>query len=351
MNLLRSASDFHAKLWRGWLIAEAVALVVVIGFADYFTGYEVAFYPFYSIPILLVVWFRDKRSAILISMLCAAVWWGADTASGHQYTNEWFRIWETVVRMMFFCLIVLAGAGVRQQRDANKARIELLERSHNLEQEIIAISERERQTIGHNLHDDLGQYLVAIGFAADSLKKNLEKESHASAPAAGHIAEQLSKAVIRTRNLARGLSPVDQNEAGLELALDQLTFSASLLSGISCSFICDGHVKNHDNKRDLHLYRIAQEALNNAMKHAQANVIVVALEVEENSLSLRISDDGTGFDPTGTGNSGMGLNIMQYRARTIGGTLEINANSPTGTVVTCTIDGLGDNKPDSVQNL
>ena len=347
MSLLRNPIKSHSKLLRGWLVAEAIALVFVIGFADYLTGYEVAFYPFYSIPILLLVWFRDTRSAILISLLCGVVWWAADAASGHEYTSEWFRIWETVVRMMFFCLIVLAGAGIRQQRDATKARIELLERSHNLEQEIISISERERQTIGQNLHDDLGQFLVAIGFAADTLKKNLEKESHPSAQAAGNIADLLNSAVIRTRQLARGISPVDQNEVGLELALDQLTFSASRLSGISCSFICDGRLEAHDNKRDLHLYRIAQEALNNAMKHAQAKVIVIALEVEKESLSLRISDDGKGFDPAGAGIQGMGLNIMQYRARTIGGTLEINPNSPAGTVVTCTIDGLGDNKSNS----
>ena len=129
----------------------------------------------------------------------------------------------------------------------------------------------------------------------------------------------------------------------VELALDQLAYSASALSGISCSFIHDGEGMIPDGTRDLHLYRIAQEALNNAMKHAQAKVIVIALETEGESISMRISDDGVGFDAGRKEGNGMGLNIMHYRARTIGGVLEIQSNSPAGTVVSCTIDAAGNN--------
>jgi signal transduction histidine kinase len=236
---------------------------------------------------------------------------------------------------------VLAGNGFRLQRDASRARIELLERSRKLEQEIVGISERERQNIGRDLHDDLGQYLVAIGFAADALKKRLEKGGSDEVRAAGQIADQLNQAVIRTRNFARGISPVDQGEGSLELALEQLVYSASLLSGISCSFICDGNIALRDNTQAVHLYRMAQEALNNAMKHGHAQNIIIALEADEESLSLRISDDGTGFDPGKLETKGMGLSTMRYRAQIIGGVLEIHPNPPHGTVVSCTIDTAG----------
>src|SRR5207302_9561128 len=130
MSLRERATIFLTKQPRTWLLFEAVALVAVIGFVDYVTGYEVAFFPFYSIPILMTVWFGSRKSAILISILSALVWWWADTASGHAYSQEWLRIWDTIVRLMFFCLVMYAGSAVRQQRDANRARIELLERSH-----------------------------------------------------------------------------------------------------------------------------------------------------------------------------------------------------------------------------
>ncbi|MEI8340306.1 MAG: sensor histidine kinase [Verrucomicrobiota bacterium] len=337
MNLWRNAAVFHERLSRRQLIIEAIALVVGIGIIDYLTGYELSFFPFYSIPILLLVGFDNSRAAIVISILSALAWWCADTASGHIYSNEWLRIWDTTVRLMFFCLVVVAGTGFRRNRDADRARIALLERSRSLEEEIINISEREQQRIGRDLHDELGQRLVALGFAADALKSELEFESPRGARAAEQISDQLHTAIIRARNLARGLSPVDQDDGGLESALEQLANSTSRLSGISCSFICDGPVVIPDNTHAVHLYRIAQEALNNAMKHGRAKEVVIALEATECGLSLRVSDDGGGIDSSSTEPKGMGQSIMRYRARIIGATLAIQPNLPNGTVMTCTI--------------
>jgi len=169
------------------------------------------------------------------------------------------------------------------------------------------------------------------------LNRDLERESSIRAQKAGEIANQLQDALKRTRDLARGLSPVDRDEGGLESALNELASSTSSLTGISCSFICVGQVEIRDNARAVHLFRIAQEALNNAIKHAGPTAVVVALEASDGALSLRVSDDGVGFDPTGSERKGMGLNIMRYRARMLAGTLEIQSNSPIGTMVTCTI--------------
>jgi signal transduction histidine kinase len=320
-----------------WPFILALALAVTVGLIDYLTGDEITIDPFYSIPILLIVWFGNRNLGIVISICCALAWWWADAAAGHRYSSEWIRIWDVIVRLMFFGLVMFAGSILKQQRDSIRARVELLERSQQLEREIIDISEREQQRIGRDLHDGVCQYLAAIGFTAAMLNRDLERESSSRAETAGEIANLIQDAAKRTRDLARGLSPVDRDEGGLESALDELAASTSKLAGISCSFICVGPVQIRDNARAVHLFRIAQEALSNATKHGQAKAVVIALEASDGVLSLRVSDDGIGFDPTYSERKGMGLNIMRYRARVLGGTLEIQSNSPAGTVATCTI--------------
>jgi signal transduction histidine kinase len=170
------------------------------------------------------------------------------------------------------------------------------------------------------------------------LKRDLEQDAHDRAKVAGEIAELLHDACGQTRDLARGLSPVDRDEGGLESALDELASRASRLAGISCSFLCPEPVQILDNASAMHLFRIAQESLNNATKHGHAKAVVIALESTNDIISLRVSDDGIGFDPIRSAGRGMGLNIMHYRARMIGGILEVQPSSPSGTIVTCTIE-------------
>ena len=331
-------ANFFRKQSHTSLFIQAVALAGAIAFIDYITGYEVTVLPFYAIPILFMVWFGNRNLAVIISVLSALASWWADAASGHLYSHEWVRVWDTIVRLMFFCLVVFAGSAFKQQRDASRARIELLERSQQLEQQIISISEREQQRIGRDLHDGLCQFLSAIGFTAAMLKRDLEREANARAKIAGEIAKLLQEASARTRDLARGLSPVDRDEGGLESALDELASSTSSLAEISCSFLCPEPPQILDNTLAVHLFRIAQEAVNNATKHGHAKAVIIALESTDGIVSLRVSDDGIGFSPTRSSRRGMGLNIMRYRARMIGGTLEIQSNSPSGTVVVCTIE-------------
>ena len=337
MSHVERLASFLRSQSRSCVFIEALALAIVVGFIDYLTGYEVTIWPFYSIPILVMVWFGDRNLAVLISVLSTFAWWWADRASGHLYSSEWLRAWDAAVRLIFFCLVMFAGWAFRQQRDAVRARIELLERSRQLEQEIISISEREQQRIGRDLHDGVCQYLAAIGFTASMLKQELGREANVLAEKAGEIANLLQNAAMRTRDLARGLSPVDHDEGGLESALEELAASTSRIAGISCSFICPEPVPIRDNTHSVHLFRIAQEALSNALKHGHAKAVVIAFESGDDACSLRVSDDGVGFVPSRNERNGMGLSIMRYRARIISAKLEIHSNSPTGTVVVCTI--------------
>ena len=301
-------------------------------------GYEVTIFPFYSIPILLALWFGNQRSAIAISIFSTRAWLGADIASGHRYSREWFQLWDTLVRWMFFGLVIFAGAAVRYQRDAIRARVALLERLHRLEQEIIHISEQERQRIGRDLHDGVCQYLVAIGFTTGLLKSKLEKVSPTHAQIAGDVSDLLHDAMVRTRDLSRGLSPIDPDERGLEAALGDLAATTSRLMEISCTFHCPEPVSIPDNTVSVHLFRITQEALNNATQHGHARSIRIALQEAQGKLTLTVSDDGAGFVPPPVEQRGIGLHIMAYRARSVGGILRIEQNSPKGTIVSCTID-------------
>jgi signal transduction histidine kinase len=261
-------------------------------------------------------------------LLCAIVWWLADEASGHPYSEGWPEIWETVVRLGYFLFFVVTGAAV-------KSRIELLERSRQLEQEIIRISEREQRRIGQDLHDGLCQYYAAIGCAAGSLKCNLEKQGLPAARSAAEIEELIMKGVGQTRSLARGLAPVANDERGLQFALEELAHTTSRLQGIDCRLACDSPVSVFDNHRANHLYRIAQEAINNATRHGKASVITLRLSAENGDIELSIKDNGSGIPQPQPRPTGMGLSIMQYRARMIGGQLKVAPRAEGGTIVAC----------------
>ena len=337
MNLLEPTARFVRRQSHAVLFVEALAMVAFVGFIDYVTGYEVPIYPFYALPILLLVWFGSRRTTAVVAVLSGLVWWWADAAAGHRYSSEWLRYWDGAVRLMFFILVAFAGTTFKQHRDAMRARVELLERSQRLEHEIISISERERQSIGRDLHDGMCQYLAAIGFTADLLKQDLAREAHTRADTAGEIARLVQDALRRVREVARGLSPVERDEGGLELALDELALSTSHLTGIACTFLCPEPVGVPDSILAVHLFRIAQEAIGNATRHGRARTVIIALEAGGGELSLRVSDDGVGFAAAAGKTGGMGLNTMRYRARVIGGALEIYPNTPSGTVVSCTL--------------
>jgi signal transduction histidine kinase len=338
LRFLKGVPQFFRKRSTTWLYFDAVLLVGLIGVLDYLTGYEVEFFPFYSIPIFLMVWRNGRNSALFIAVLSAIVWYGVDMATGHIYSQEWLRVWQALVRLVFFFLVVVAGVAMKRQRDFSSAQLELSERLRSMEQEIITVSEREQMRIGRDLHDGVCQYLVAIAYTAGLLKQDLQQEAPAKAATAGEIADLLQDAVVRTRDLARGLSPVDSDVDGLASALEELASSTSKLMGVSCSLIYPQSVSIPDNSQAIHLFRIAQEAVSNAVKHGHARTVIIALESTDYELSLRVSDDGIGFDPASIEKRGMGLNTMRYRAHMEGGHLDIESNSPTGTVVTCTID-------------
>jgi signal transduction histidine kinase len=321
-----------------FIFLEGFALVLFIGFLDLITGWELSLSILYGIPIYVVAWSADKKSGLLIALISGIVWWWASVGGGRPYLNNWQEVWETFVRIAFFIFIAIGAASLKRERDAAVSRIALLEHSRRLESQIVEISEREQRRIGRDLHDGLCQYQAALACAAASLKGDLlKKDLPQEARQAGQLATHLQEAVLQTRDLARGLVPVQMEEMGLKSSLEELARSVSELRSIRCRFQRHGDTMLFDNVAATHLYRIAQEAINNAANHGGAKNIDILLSEKDGVRSLRIVDDGVGLSRAKSSGSGMGLSIMTYRAKLAGGELTISEPADGGTMVVCTI--------------
>jgi two-component system CheB/CheR fusion protein len=207
-----------------------------------------------------------------------------------------------------------------------------------LEREVLEIATMEQWRIGQELHDSTGQELTALGLLAEGLDQLLKKRSSAEAVLATKIAEGLNRVLGQVRALSRGLIPVEVDAAGLMAALAELASRTGELQGVTCTFDCHEPVLVEDNQTATHLYRIAKEAVTNALKHSQAKRITISLESKGKSVTLRIRDDGVGLPPEPVETKGMGLKIMRYRAGLIAARLAVGPAESGGTLVSCTLN-------------
>jgi len=201
-----------------------------------------------------------------------------------------------------------------------------------LERQIAEISEREQNRIGQEIHDGLCQQLVSAAFACANLQEQL-KTAPGSGAQVQEIGDILNHALTEARNIARGLYPVHLEKNGLAAAIEMMCEN---VQGIRCEARCDDQIGIANTVVASNLFRIAQESVNNALKHSGARNIEVNLRSVDNKLLLRIADDGSGFAGPQNG-EGMGLHIMRYRARMIGAELKVFPNQPHGTLVSCSL--------------
>ena len=217
--------------------------------------------------------------------------------------------------------------------DQKKAQAFLEDRARGLEGEILAISDREQRRIGQDLHDSLCQHLTAIAFMARSVALRLKKHRVIEVEHIEEIAELINDGVTEARTIARGLHPVEMEPPGLVTALAALVKQRHW--PVSSRLEADEEISVQDSTVALHLYRIAREAVINANKHARAREIIVRMRRSGEGIELSVIDDGVGIPGNSPAGSGMGFQIMQYRARSIGARLEIKPIKPHGTRVTC----------------
>lgn len=221
----------------------------------------------------------------------------------------------------------LSAANARLEKEMAERR--------RLEQEVLDIATQEKQRVGRDLHDSLGQKLTGAVYLSRALAQELGEAGASHGETAGRINEILKEAVAQSRRIARGLSPVDLSEGGLAQALRHLAADTSAVFGIQCTFHGDNAPALPAGPAAANLYQIAQEAINNAVRHGQATEITVLLEGGAAGGELVVEDNGIGLAPEATQKGGMGLRIMRYRAGVIGGELRIERGREGGTVVEC----------------
>ncbi len=218
------------------------------------------------------------------------------------------------------------------------ARISAETESRRLAKQILEISDREHARIGQDIHDGLCQHLVSLAFDANALQCRLTDRRLPEAKTAQRIAHDLDQAITEARQLSRGLFPVRLTKGGLQSALLEMAAAARARFKIRCRFTSKGPVVVESSVVATHLYRIAQEALSNAVRHSGARSISIRLRAGDRALELSVEDDGTGLPSAGWKiKGGMGMHIMDYRARTIGGTLQIGPGNRGGTRVSCCV--------------
>ncbi len=226
-------------------------------------------------------------------------------------------------------------------RDSNaNLNLEMAER-RSLEINLIRISEEQRRVIGRELHDGLGQHLTSLSLLSASLQQQLTNRAQPEAKAAQRIGQLINEATTMTRSVVRGLYPISLEHGDLSAALEQLTDHARSLHKMDYVLGIGPEVQVHDPLVAINLYRITQEAINNALKYSQAGLMRIDLARVDGKVRLTLSDDGIGIDPSSLGSAkGLGMHSMHYRASLLGGSMAIESNAQQGTTITVTYPDL-----------
>ena len=338
---VRNLRNFHRlKISRRSLTIACLVLVGLIGYADYLTGYEQSLLLFYFLPISLASWFANFKFGIAIVAICVVVWVLSDLASGIPALEFWNIGMALASYVLFAGVMSKLGILVRELDRRVEERTaayehELVER-RRLDQEIARVADRERRRLGHDLHDKLGQHLTGTALAAQVLMEKLAARRCPETGDAEKLVRCLEEGIDFTRNLARGFFSPELRAEGLVVALQNLAETVNEQSGIDCILHGDELIPIHDSTVANQLYRIAQEAVANSVKHAAPNHIHIRLAMDGPELCLSIVDDGVGF-PDKPRSGGLGLHLMRHAAALSGGTFDIRRNGGKGTIATCRV--------------
>jgi len=222
-------------------------------------------------------------------------------------------------------------------KEANQKLRDVLEERKRLETELLEIAENERRRIGFDLHDDLGQKMTGMLLIARALEQRLTREGHKDAEDARRICELIEQCVNHTHNLAHHFSSIDANGGDLEEVLNGLAATVEKMFGIPCECTMKGEIPALPEDASAQFYKIAQEAVSNAIKHGKATCVWISFTANAQKLVMTVRNDGIPFSPPVNPKARMGLRTMNYRANTIGATFDIKPNQKNGTIVTCVL--------------
>lgn len=353
--------------WRKTVEATVLFATLLVLSHKIFDSPELAGHGYYPASLAVfpfVIWgalrFDQWGAAFVTGTISVLAIWGTSQGTGP------FVIGSPVDNLIGWCIFVnvvavtgllLAASSIEHHRshaDIKSARDELeqrvrqrtdelaqinavmkqeMEQRIHLEGKLIRLEERQLQQLGRELHDGLGQQLTSIAFFTATLQQQMKEQKHAEGSTAQRIAELVNQAIDIVRTTSLSLYPVALESSGLPAALKQLAESTHLLKGISCDFRTDPQLKVDDPLAALNLYRIAQESVNNALKHSHASYIWIEFgQQADGHHRLAIIDNGVGFEPSKIV-EGMGLRNLRYRANLLAGDLSIDGNPEGGTTV------------------
>jgi len=350
-------SKFVARIGRlpSWVVMVCALLYEVgLGVIDYRTPTSMSVSLLYLLGIAFAGWGAGRKGATLVSLFSAMILTINNVILVHRAEQSlWSALWNGFIGLLVFWgagwltaevtrlnrhlsqMVEKRTAQWKAEADGHKATAARLAQR---EGQVLEISDREQARIGQELHDGLCQQLVSLAFDANSLQRQLSAKGGEEASVAKRLSRYLDEAITEARQVARGLFPVRLEAEGLPSALEELARTTRERFHIKCHFEADPSALGGAQPMATHLYRIAQEAVNNATKHSQASSIAIRLTAQSDRLELKIEDDGIGIVDGSLQNlKGMGLHIMDFRARSIGGRLSMEPGAKGGTIISCLV--------------
>ena len=336
----RAGRQIHPR--SHWLGFAGLACIPLVGWLDHKTGPAISFTLLYVPPVAMAAWFGGRRIGLIAAFASAAAWFTAGIPESAQFSTPLIYCWNAATRLLIYSLVALLVAALRQQRDQlhtvieqQNARLELEMAERDLaEREIIEAGAREQRRIAYDLHDDLGQHLVGIAFKAKLLGEKLQATHPAQAQEASTIARLANDAARQTRLTAHKLDG-DNGAIDLTTALPKLAAAVEENCRVCVSVNTSACSVPVSAQVAVQLYRIAQEAMRNAIEHGRADNVGIYLVSHQEHIVLTVSDNGRGFDPSVAG-QGLGFRTMGSRAHSVGGSCEVESHA-RGTTLICRV--------------
>jgi signal transduction histidine kinase len=342
MDTLTGLFDRRAKAVPA---SVSLILVAVIGLVDYLAGYAIFFSAFYLVPVALAAWYVSGIFGVVISVLCVAVSLVGDYAAGASYAHWIIPLWNGLIALTVYSVVVRILTSLRKlhaeleervRQRTNALTSEMHERAR-LEREILEVSEREQRRIGHDLHDGVCQHWAATAIAGQVLGEKLAAKALPEAVDAREVVRLVEDGITLTRHVAHGIAPPEMESEGLVRALQEFAANITKMFKLTCVFECDSPPQVDDPEAATHLYRIAQEAVNNAIRHGKPRQIVISLANRRQHVELTVEDDGVGLPDDWQKRRGLGTRIMAHRAAMIEAVFSIEPNPTGGTFVKCSM--------------
>ena len=335
-------------MWRGRTVAVltgGLAGIGIIGSLDFVVKTDISVSSLYLLPICFVAWFLGMGAGLTAAALAALVWLAGELLGSAPYYGWPGAFWQGGSRLIFFVVVSVLVSRIR----VFKLRLEALVRERTaaleaevvrrkeLEQEAAEIADHELERVAHELHDQLAAYLSGIAFRVKALAESLDRHAATESADARNLVSLINDATDQVRNLARLLAPVERNQDDLELALSQLAAEVERVFGITCALEISNKLPKMSNDKVQQLYRIAQEAVRNAIQHAQADLVQISVRLTHDQVQLVVGCHGKAWEHPSATRVGLGLRIMRHRSERLGGRLAIQHTDDGRTLVTCEV--------------